>query len=152
MANVCELTRRGYRDVSLNKIISKPKRRRYYRFRVRPWSASRSIHALRCEASSPVCFNSVMLELHFRESVETSLVSVRKVGQVSIPADSAAAMESRPTERPPGDEVAGLQSSRPINRAREPRLRGGNSVAGALYAPAGLDLDSSQPAAAKSVR
>ena len=53
---------------------------------------------------------------------------------------------------PPGDEVAGLQSFRPINRAREPRLRGGNSVAGALYAPAGIDLDSSQPVAAKSVR
>jgi hypothetical protein len=50
-----------------------------------------------------------------------------------------------------GDEVAGLQSVRPTNRAREPRLRGGSSVAGALYAPAGLDLDSSQPVAAKNV-
>ncbi len=40
--------------------------------------------------------------------------------------------------RPPGDEVAGLRSFRPINRAQEPRSRGGGSVAGALYAPAGL--------------
>jgi len=40
--------------------------------------------------------------------------------------------------RPPGDEVAGLRSFRPMNRAQEPRLRGGSSVAGALYATAGL--------------
>ncbi|MDY6874661.1 MAG: hypothetical protein SWK90_00425 [Chloroflexota bacterium] len=34
--------------------------------------------------------------------------------------------------RPPGDKVARLQSPRPINRAQEPRLRGGDCVAGAL--------------------
>ncbi len=39
---------------------------------------------------------------------------------------------------PHGDEVAVLRSFRPINRAQEPRLRGGSSVAVALHATAGL--------------
>ncbi len=37
-----------------------------------------------------------------------------------------------------GHEVAVLQSSRPMNRAQEPRLRGGSFVAVALHATAGL--------------
>jgi len=39
---------------------------------------------------------------------------------------------------PHGHEVAVLQSSRLINQAQEPRLRGGSFVAVALHAMAGL--------------
>ena len=41
-------------------------------------------------------------------------------------------------QRPHGHEVAVLRSFRPMNRAQEPRLRGGSSVAVALHATAGL--------------
>ena len=39
---------------------------------------------------------------------------------------------------PHGHELAVLQSSRPMNRAQEPRLRGGSFVAVALHATAEL--------------
>ena len=39
---------------------------------------------------------------------------------------------------PHGDKVVGLRSFHPMNRAQEPRLRGGGSVAVALHATAGL--------------
>ena len=39
---------------------------------------------------------------------------------------------------PHGDEVAVLRSFRPMNRAQEPRSRGGSSVAVVLHATAGL--------------
>jgi hypothetical protein len=50
-----------------------------------------------------------------------------------------------PSAGPPGDKVAGLKSFRPMNRAQEPRLRGGSFVAGALYAPAGAVQWASPP-------
>ena len=43
------------------------------------------------------------------------------------------------TIRPPARrKAAGLRSSRPMNRAHEPRLRGGSPLAGAFDGPAGL--------------
>jgi hypothetical protein len=101
MANVCELTRRGYRDVSLNKIIIKTKAPPIRPF---PRGALVSIQidprsALRGFIAGVLQFGDAS-ELHFREFVDTSLVLDWKVGQVSIPADSAAAMESRPMEFP----------------------------------------------------
>ena len=101
MANLSELTCRGYRDVSLNKVIIKTKappilpfpRAALVSIQIDPRSALRGFIAGVLQLGDAS-------ELHFREFVDTSLVSVWKVGQVSIPADSAATMESRPMEFP----------------------------------------------------